>query len=113
MAPARRDDAGGGHCVGHPRANRRVTIAFWPGKSAEGGRQILGAYRGVAVVDGYAVSEVLARAGPDLTLAPLLDAHAPQVPRDRRPVAHGVRGDLHAHRGALCDRAPSPGPVSR
>jgi transposase len=29
----------------------------------------LGTYRGVAVVDGYAVYEVLARAGPDLTLA--------------------------------------------
>jgi transposase len=40
-----------------------------PGKSAEEGRQLLGAYRGVAVVDGYAVYEVLARAGPDLTLA--------------------------------------------
>jgi transposase len=48
------------------------TVAFYrilPGKSAEEGRQILGAYRGVAVVDGYAVYEVLARAGPDLTLA--------------------------------------------
>ena len=40
-----------------------------PGKSAEEGRQLLGGYRGVAVVDGYAVYEVLARAGPDLTLA--------------------------------------------
>jgi transposase len=48
------------------------TVAFYrilPGKSAEEGRQLLGAYRGVAVVDGYAVYEVLARAGPDLTLA--------------------------------------------
>jgi transposase len=48
------------------------TVAFYrilPGKSAEEGRQLLGASRGVAVVDGYAVYEVLARAGPDLTLA--------------------------------------------
>lgn len=48
------------------------TVAFYrilPGKSAEEGRQLLGGYRGVAVVDGYAVYEVLARAGPDLTLA--------------------------------------------
>ena len=48
------------------------TVAFYrilPGKSAEEGRQLLGTYRGVAVVDGYAVYEVLARAGPDLTLA--------------------------------------------
>lgn len=40
-----------------------------PGKSAEEGRQLLGGYRGIAVVDGYAVDQVLARAGPDLTLA--------------------------------------------
>jgi transposase len=40
-----------------------------PGKSAVEGRQLLGGYHGVAVVDGYAVYEVLARAGPDLTLA--------------------------------------------
>ena len=48
------------------------SVAFYrilPGKSAEEGRQLLGGYRGVAVVDGYAVYEVLARAGPDLTLA--------------------------------------------
>jgi transposase len=48
------------------------TVAFYrilPGKSVEEGRQLLGTYRGVAVVDGYAVYEVLARAGPDLTLA--------------------------------------------
>lgn len=47
-------------------------VAFYrilPGKSAEEGRQLLGGYRGVAVVDGYAVYEVLARAGPDLMLA--------------------------------------------
>ena len=40
-----------------------------PRKSAAEGRQLLGGYRGIAVVDGYAVYEVLARAGPDLTLA--------------------------------------------
>jgi transposase len=51
---------------------RTPNVAFYrilPGKSAEEGRQLLGGYRGVAVVDGYAVYEVLARAGPDFTLA--------------------------------------------
>jgi len=48
------------------------TVAFYrmlPGKSAEEGRQLLGAYRGTAVVDGYAVYEVLARDGPGFALA--------------------------------------------
>jgi transposase len=40
-----------------------------PGKSAEQGRQVLGGYRGVVVVDGVAVYEVLARDGPGFTLA--------------------------------------------
>lgn len=40
-----------------------------PGKSADEGRQVLAGYRGVAVVDGFAVYEVLARDGPGFTLA--------------------------------------------
>lgn len=48
------------------------TVAFYrilPGKSTEEGRQRLGAYRGTAVVDGYAVYEVLARDGLGFALA--------------------------------------------
>jgi transposase len=48
------------------------TVSFYrilPGKSADEGRQVLGAYRGTAVVDGYAVYEVLARDGPGFALA--------------------------------------------
>lgn len=47
-------------------------IAYYrmmPTKSTEDGRKVLGNYRGIAVVDGYAVYEVLARAGPELQLA--------------------------------------------
>lgn len=47
-------------------------IAFYrmlPTKSADDGRKVLGGYQGIAVVDGYAVYEVLARAGPELSLA--------------------------------------------
>jgi hypothetical protein len=47
-------------------------IAYYrmlPTKSTEDGRKVLGNYRGIAVVDGYAVYEVLARAGPQLRLA--------------------------------------------
>ena len=47
-------------------------IAYYrmlPTKSTEDGRKVLGNYRGIAVVDGYAVYEVLARAGPELRLA--------------------------------------------
>jgi transposase len=40
-----------------------------PGKSTEEGRHVLGGYRGTAVVDGYAVYEVLARDGPGFALA--------------------------------------------
>ena len=40
-----------------------------PGKSAEEGREVLVDYRGVVVVDGFAVYEVLARDGPGFTLA--------------------------------------------
>ncbi len=36
-----------------------------PTKSTEDGQKVLGTYSGIAVVDGYAVYEVLARAGPD------------------------------------------------
>jgi transposase len=48
------------------------TVAFYrilSGKSTDEGRQVLGAYRGTAVVDGYAVYEVLARDGPGFALA--------------------------------------------
>jgi transposase len=51
---------------------RAPTVAFYrilPGKSTAEGRQVLGGYRGTVVVDGFAVYEVLARDGPDLTLA--------------------------------------------
>jgi transposase len=47
-------------------------IAFYrmlPTKSTEDGQKVLGSYEGIAVVDGYAVYEVLARAGPKLRLA--------------------------------------------
>lgn len=40
-----------------------------PGKSAEEGREVLAEYTGIAVVDGFAVYEVLARDGPGFTLA--------------------------------------------
>jgi transposase len=39
------------------------------GKSAEEGRDVLADYTGIAVVDGFAVYEVLARDGPGFTLA--------------------------------------------
>jgi transposase len=47
---------------------RTPTVAFYrilPGKSVEEGRQVLTGYRGLVVADGFAVYEVLARAGPD------------------------------------------------
>ena len=43
-------------------------IAYYrmlPTRSTDDGRKLLGNYRGIAVVDGYIVYEVLARAGPD------------------------------------------------
>ncbi len=43
-------------------------IAYYrmlPTKSTEDGQKVLGTYSGIAIVDGYAVYEVLARAGPD------------------------------------------------
>jgi transposase len=48
------------------------TVSFYrilPGKSTDEGREVLGDYHGIVVVDGYAVYEVLARDGPGLTLA--------------------------------------------
>jgi len=48
------------------------TVSFYrilPGKSADEGRQVLGGYRGTAVVDGFAVYQVLARDGPGFALA--------------------------------------------
>jgi transposase len=47
-------------------------VAFYrilPGKSADEGREVLLDYRGIVVVDGFAVYEVLARDGPGFTLA--------------------------------------------
>ena len=47
-------------------------IAYYrmlPTKSTDDGRKVLGNYSGIAVVDGYAVYEALARAGPELRLA--------------------------------------------
>jgi transposase len=63
---------GGAPATGAVWSVHAPTVSFYrilPGKSAEEGRQVLGGYRGTAVVDGYAVYEVLARAGPDLQLA--------------------------------------------
>lgn len=51
---------------------RAPTVSFYrilAGKSADDGRQVLAGYRGTAVVDGFAVYEVLARDGPGFTLA--------------------------------------------
>lgn len=51
---------------------RSPTVSFYrilPGKSADEGRQVLAGYRGIVVVDGFAVYEVLARDGPGFTLA--------------------------------------------
>jgi transposase len=48
------------------------TVSFYrilPGKSTADGRQVLGGYRGIVVVDGFAVYEVLARDGPGFALA--------------------------------------------
>jgi transposase len=48
------------------------TVSYYrilPGKSTEDGREVLRDYRGIVVVDGYAVYEVLARDGPGFTLA--------------------------------------------
>ena len=63
---------------------------------------MLGGYRGIAVVDGYAVYEVLARDGPDLTLAHCW-AHTKRKYddiADHWPTAcaeiHALIGDLYA-----------------
>jgi transposase len=51
---------------------RAPTVSFYrilPGKSADEGRKVLADYRGIVVVDGFAVYEVLARDGPGFTLA--------------------------------------------
>ena len=51
---------------------RAPTVSFYrilPGKSVDEGRHVLKDYRGIAVVDGYAVYVVLARDGPGFTLA--------------------------------------------
>jgi hypothetical protein len=69
----------GGRCWGRrsPRPGtvwgvRTPTTAVYrilPGKSTDEGRQVLGDYRGIAVVDGFAVYKVLARVGSGLALA--------------------------------------------
>jgi hypothetical protein len=51
---------------------RVPTVSFYrilPGKSTDEGRKVLAGYRGIVVVDGFAVYEVLARDGPGFTLA--------------------------------------------
>jgi transposase len=48
------------------------TVSFYrilPGKSTDEGREVLRDYQGIAVVDGFAVYEVLARDGPGFMLA--------------------------------------------
>jgi transposase len=84
---------------------RTPTEAFYrilPGKSTDEGRQVLAGYRGIAVVDGFAVYEVLARDGPGFTLAHCW-AHAKRKYddiADQRPVACGeiaaLIGELYA-----------------
>ena len=96
------DDAGGrapcGACTRRPSSFYRIL----PGKSADEGRQVLGGYRGTAVVDGFAVYEVLARDGPGFALAHCwahtkrkYDEIAEQWPtacaRDRRADRRAVR----------------------
>ncbi len=84
---------------------RTPTESFYrilPGKSTEEGRQVLAGYRGIAVVDGFAVYEVLARDGPGFTLAHCW-AHAKRKYddiADQWPVAceaiAGLIGELYA-----------------
>lgn len=84
---------------------RTPTEAFYrilPGKSTDEGRQVLAGFRGTAVVDGFAVYEVLARDGPGFTLAHCW-AHAKRKYddiADQWPVACGeisaLIGELYA-----------------
>jgi transposase len=91
------------------------TVAFYrilPGKSAEEGRQLLGAYRGTAVVDGYAVYEVLARDGPGFALAHCW-AHTKRKYddiADHYPVACAEIGTLIGELYAIERLVPGPFP---
>lgn len=83
-----------------------------PGKSADEGRQVLAGYRGVAVVDGFAVYEVLARDGPGFTLAHCW-AHAKRKFSDiaeHWPVACGEIAALIAELYAIERLVPGPFP---
>ncbi len=48
---------------------QRLVLSHLAGQVPEEGREVLGDYTGIVVVDGFAVYEVLARDGPGLTLA--------------------------------------------
>jgi transposase len=91
------------------------TVAFYrilPGKSAEDGRQLLGAYHGTAVVDGYAVYEVLARDGPGFALAHCW-AHTKRKYEDiadHYPVACAEIGTLIGELYAIERLVPGPFP---
>jgi len=95
---------------------RTPTESFYrilPGKSADEGCQVLAEYRGIAVVDGFAVYEVLARDGPGFTLAQCW-AHAKRKYgdiADHWPIACGeidaMIGELYAIE--RCVPGPFPG----
>ena len=94
---------------------RTPTESFYrilPGKSADEGRQMLAGYRGIAVVDGFAVYEVLARDGPGFTLAHCW-AHAKRKYgdiTDQWPVACGEIGALIGELYAIERLVPGPFP---
>jgi transposase len=83
-----------------------------PGKSAEEGRQVLVDYRGIVVVDGFAVYEVLARDGPGFTLAHCW-AHTKRKYDDiapQWPVACAEIGELIGELYAIERLVPGPFP---
>ena len=94
---------------------RTPTESFYrilPGKSTDEGRQVLAGYRGIAVVDGFAVYEVLARDGPGFTLAHCW-AHAKRKYgdiADQWPVACGEIGALIGELYAIERLVPGPFP---
>jgi transposase len=91
------------------------TVSFYrilPGKSADEGRQVLTGYQGTAVVDGYAVYDVLARDGPGFTLAHCW-AHAKRKYDDiaeQWPAACGEIGALIGELYAIERLVPGPFP---
>ena len=95
---------------------RTPTESFYrilPGKSTDEERHVLTGYRGIAVVEGFAVYEVLARDGPGFTLAHCW-AHAKRKKgdiADQWPVAcdaiAGLIGELYAIERAV--PGPFPG----